>query len=68
MGVSGQHQAPATIYPRGKDPQYPFDRRLGGPNLDSENTYLLKPSSSSAMLHIVAAVDTINPTVTFQRA
>jgi hypothetical protein len=31
MGVSGQHHAPAAIYPRGKDPRYPFYRRLGGP-------------------------------------
>jgi hypothetical protein len=31
MGVSGQHHAPATLYPRGKDPRYPLDRRLGGP-------------------------------------
>jgi hypothetical protein len=30
MGVSGQRQAPAALYPRGKDPRYPLDRRLGG--------------------------------------
>jgi hypothetical protein len=30
-GVSGQHHAPAALYPRGKDPLYPQDRRLGGP-------------------------------------
>jgi hypothetical protein len=29
MGVSGQRHAPAALYPRGKDPRYPFDRRLG---------------------------------------
>jgi hypothetical protein len=29
--VSGQHRAPTTLYPRGKDPRYPLDRRLGGP-------------------------------------
>jgi hypothetical protein len=29
MGVSGQHHAPATLYPRGKDPRYPLYRRLG---------------------------------------
>jgi hypothetical protein len=23
MGVSGQHHAPAALYPRGKDPRYP---------------------------------------------
>jgi hypothetical protein len=27
-GVSGQHQAPAALYPRGKYPRYPLDRRL----------------------------------------
>jgi hypothetical protein len=31
MGVSGQHHAPAALYPRGKDPRHPLDRRLGGP-------------------------------------
>jgi hypothetical protein len=31
MEVSGQRQAPAALYPRGKDPRYPLDRRLGGP-------------------------------------
>jgi hypothetical protein len=30
-GVSGQLQAPATLFPREKDPRYPLDRRLGGP-------------------------------------
>jgi len=28
--VSGQHYALATLYPWGKDPQYPLYRRLGG--------------------------------------
>jgi hypothetical protein len=31
MGVSGQRHAPAALYPRGKEPRYPLDRRLGGP-------------------------------------
>jgi hypothetical protein len=31
MGVSGQRHAPAALYPGGKDPRYPLDRRLGGP-------------------------------------
>jgi hypothetical protein len=31
MGVSGQHHAPAALLPPGKDPRYPLDRRLGGP-------------------------------------
>jgi hypothetical protein len=28
-GVSGQGHAPATLYPWGKRPRYPLDRRLG---------------------------------------
>jgi hypothetical protein len=28
MGVSGQHHAPAVLYPRGKDLRYPLYRRL----------------------------------------
>jgi hypothetical protein len=30
MGVSSQRHAPAALYPRGKDPRYPLDTRLGG--------------------------------------
>jgi hypothetical protein len=30
-GVSGQRHASAMLYPWGKDPRYPLDRRLGGP-------------------------------------
>jgi hypothetical protein len=30
MGVSGQRHAPAALYPE-KDPRYPLDRKLGGP-------------------------------------
>jgi hypothetical protein len=30
-GVGGQHHAPAALYPRGKDPRYPWNGRLGGP-------------------------------------
>jgi hypothetical protein len=29
-GVCGQRHAPAALYPRGKGPRYPLDRRLGG--------------------------------------
>jgi hypothetical protein len=29
-GVSDQRHSPAAHYPRGKDPPYPLDRRLGG--------------------------------------
>jgi hypothetical protein len=38
MGVSGQRHALAVLYPRGKDPRYPLDRRLVGPraSLDAE--------------------------------
>jgi hypothetical protein len=36
MVVSGQRHAPAALYPRGKDPRYPLDRRLGGPQSRSE--------------------------------
>jgi hypothetical protein len=31
MGVSGLRHALAVLYPLGKNPQYPLDRRLGGP-------------------------------------
>jgi hypothetical protein len=31
MGVSGQHHAPAALYPRGKDTRYQLYRRLSGP-------------------------------------
>jgi hypothetical protein len=31
IGVSGQCHAPAALYPWGKDPWYPLDRRLDGP-------------------------------------
>jgi hypothetical protein len=30
-GVSGQHHTLASLYPQGKDPLVPLDRRLGGP-------------------------------------
>jgi hypothetical protein len=30
-GVSDQCHAPAALYPRGKDPRYPLERRLDGP-------------------------------------
>jgi hypothetical protein len=28
MGVSFQRHAPAALYPQGKDPRYPLDRRV----------------------------------------
>jgi hypothetical protein len=31
-GPSGQRHAPEALYPQGKGPQYPLDRRLGGPH------------------------------------
>jgi hypothetical protein len=30
-GVNGQRHALAALYPLGKDPRFPLDRRLGGP-------------------------------------
>jgi hypothetical protein len=38
MGVSGQRHAPAALYPRGKGPQYPLDKGLGGPQSRSDYT------------------------------
>jgi hypothetical protein len=38
MGVSCQRHAPAALYPRGKDPRYPVDRRLGGSQSRSGHT------------------------------
>jgi hypothetical protein len=32
IGVSGQRHAPVALYPWGKDPRYPLDRRLRGPH------------------------------------
>jgi hypothetical protein len=29
-GVSGQRHTPDVLYPQGKDPRCPLDRRLGG--------------------------------------
>jgi hypothetical protein len=29
MGVSGQRHSPAALYPRGKDPRYPFVQEAG---------------------------------------
>jgi hypothetical protein len=39
MGVSGHRHDPTALYPRGKDPRYPLDRRLGGlrAGLDKED-------------------------------
>jgi hypothetical protein len=38
MGVSGQRHAPTVLYPLGKGPRYPLDRRLVGlgAGLDTE--------------------------------
>jgi hypothetical protein len=33
MKVSGELHDPTTLAPRGKSPQYPSDRMLGGPEL-----------------------------------
>jgi hypothetical protein len=51
--VSGQSHAPATLYLRGNDSQYPLDRRLGGPQSRSghgglkENPCFSQGSNSS---------------------
>jgi hypothetical protein len=39
MEVNGQHHAPAALYTRGKNPQYPSDRSPVGPSacLDTED-------------------------------
>jgi hypothetical protein len=37
MGVSGWRYTLVTLYPQGKDPQYPLDRRLGGPQSRSRH-------------------------------
>jgi hypothetical protein len=42
MGVSGQRHAQAVLYPRGYDPRYPLDRRLGGPQSRSGRRALKK--------------------------
>jgi hypothetical protein len=41
-GMSGQRQASAALYPREKDPRYPLDRRLGGPQSRSEHRSLFR--------------------------
>jgi hypothetical protein len=43
MGVSGQRHASAALSPRGKDPWYPLDRRLGGPQSRSGHRLEEKP-------------------------
>jgi hypothetical protein len=44
--VNGQHHAPAALYPRGKSPQYPLYRRLGGPQSRSGRRGYKKSSAS----------------------
>jgi hypothetical protein len=51
-GVSGQRHTPAALYPRGRTPRYPLDRRLDGPqrwsghkSLD-ENSLGIEPRSA----------------------
>jgi hypothetical protein len=41
-GVSGQGHAPAALYPWRKDPRYPLDRKLGGPQSRSGHRGLRK--------------------------
>jgi hypothetical protein len=50
MGVSRQDHALAALYPRGKDPQYPLDRRLDGPQKKSGHKRLEeKPSACQGL-------------------
>jgi hypothetical protein len=50
-GVRGQRHVPAALYPGGKNPQYPLNRRLGGPQNPSGHTihynfsYILKSAN-----------------------
>jgi hypothetical protein len=47
-GVSGQRHAPAMLYRRGKDPRYPLDGRLGGPqNRSGHKGYRENPFASA---------------------
>jgi hypothetical protein len=59
-GVSNHRHAPAALYPRGKDPRYPLDKRLGGPQswsghgLDGKSSLPLpgiKPRSPCRPVH-----------------
>jgi hypothetical protein len=47
-GVNGQPYTPATLYPRGKDPLYALDMRLGGPQSRSGNEVRGKNPLASA--------------------
>jgi hypothetical protein len=47
MGVSGQHHAPAALYPRGEDPRHPSDRGLSGTQSRSGRKRLEEKSSAS---------------------
>jgi hypothetical protein len=47
-GVSGQSHPLATLYPWGKDPRYPLDRRLDGSQSRSVHRGYRKNSLASA--------------------
>jgi hypothetical protein len=47
-GVSGQRHAPAALYPRRKEAQYPLDRRLGWPQSRSDHSDYMKTHFLSA--------------------
>jgi hypothetical protein len=49
MGVSGQHHAPAALYPRRKDPRYPLDRRPAGWAAEPVWTQRLEEKSSASV-------------------
>jgi hypothetical protein len=62
VGVSGQRHAPAALYPRRKDPRYPLDRRLDGPqsrsgHRDQRKNSLCLRRGSNFDLPVVQSVD-----------
>jgi hypothetical protein len=62
-GVSGQRHALAALCPRGKNPRYPLDRRLGGPQSQPGHTSWRKNPfvSSGDQSSIAQWPDTIPP-------
>jgi hypothetical protein len=61
-GVSGERHAPAALYPRRKDPRYPLDRRLDGPqsrsgHRDQRKNSLCLRRGSNFDLPVVQSVD-----------
>jgi hypothetical protein len=61
MEVSGQLHDPAALSP-GKSPQYPLDRRLGGPQSRSEHSIEEKNSQSLPGIELCNPDDLIDRT------